>query len=98
MTTFEWDPFKAEANIEKHDVSFSSAANVLLGLALTRSADGESENRFTSLGVLQGRAIVVVWTPRANAVRIISARRARRNEREAYRQAVESAGRALGPA
>ncbi|MCC7268491.1 MAG: BrnT family toxin [Caulobacteraceae bacterium] len=93
MNAFEWDPFKAEANFGKHKISFASAATTLLGLTLTRPAALDGENRFTALGVLDGRTIVVVWTPRANFVRIISARRAGRREREAYRQAVESAGR-----
>lgn len=97
MNGFERDPFKAEANLQKHKISFESAAAALLGLALTRPAESKDENRFTVLSVIGGRTTVIVWTPRANQVRIISARRAGRREREAYRQAVESAGRESRP-
>jgi len=87
-SAFEWDPFKAETNEEKHGVSFVEAANALLGLTLTRIAGHTAENRFASIGITEARPIVVIWTPRPGAVRVISARRARRNERETYRQAI----------
>lgn len=92
-TGFEWDPFKAQINLEKHGVSFVEAAKTMLGLTLTRLAFDDGENRFASIGITGGRLIVVIWTPRHDAMRVISARRARRNEREAYDQAVGEAGR-----
>lgn len=90
---FEWDPFKAELNQAKHGVSFVEAARAMLGLTLTRPASEERENRFASIGVTGERLVVVIWTPRHDAMRVISARRARRNERESYREAVGQAAR-----
>jgi uncharacterized protein len=90
---FEWDPFKAQLNLEKHGVSFTEAAKTLLGLTLTRPALDDGENRFASIGITGERLIVVIWTPRHDAMRVISARRARRNERKAFGQAVGKAGR-----
>lgn len=92
-TGFEWDPFKAQINLEKHGVSFMEAAKTLLGLTLTRLAFDDGENRFASIGITGERLVVVIWTPRHDAMRVISARRARRNEREAFGQAVGKAGR-----
>ncbi|HEX6860283.1 MAG TPA: BrnT family toxin [Caulobacteraceae bacterium] len=89
---FEWDPFKAQINAAKHGVSFVAASNTMLGVTLTRPALEEHENRFASIGINEGRLIVVIWTPRHDVMRIISARRARRYEREAYRQAIRQAG------
>ncbi len=88
MELFEWDSAKAESNWLKHGVKFEDAARMLLGLTLTWSTGRGTENRFASIGIIEGSAIVVVWTPRANAVRIVSARRARRSERRTFDQEV----------
>jgi uncharacterized DUF497 family protein len=92
-TGFEWDPFKAQINFEKHGVSFAEAAKTLLGLTLSRPAIDGGENRFASIGITGERLIVVIWTPRHDAMRVISARRARRYERKAFSEAVGQAGR-----
>jgi uncharacterized DUF497 family protein len=93
QSAFEWDPFKAEANEGKHGVSFVEAASALLGLTLTRLSSNGGENRFASIGITEQRLIVIIWTPRLGTVRIISARRARLNERETYRQAIGRSAR-----
>ncbi|MFN3583950.1 BrnT family toxin [Phenylobacterium sp.] len=85
---FEWDEGKAELNLRKHGISFDDAAYALLGLALTQESSGYEETRFTSICIAEGRLIVVVWTPRDGAIRIISARAARTNERKQYDQAI----------
>lgn len=90
---FEWDPFKAELNRAKHGVSFMEAAKAMLGVTLTRPAPDDGENRFASLTITGERLIVIIWTPRHDAMRVISARRARHYERETYRQAIGQAGR-----
>jgi uncharacterized DUF497 family protein len=89
---FEWDPRKAEANAAKHGVSFDEAVTVFLdgdaldGPDLQHSRD---EMRFLRLGrAVDGRVLMVAYTLRrsgdAEAIRIISARRASRRERAAY--------------
>lgn len=93
LTGFEWDPFKAQMNFEKHGVGFMEAAKTMLGLTLTRVAADDGENRFASVGITGQRLIVVIWTPRHDAMRVISARRARRYERETFRQAVRQGRR-----
>jgi uncharacterized DUF497 family protein len=82
----EWDPEKAAENLRKHGVDFADAATVLSDeMALTRSEEGTDESRSVTLGMdALGRVLVVVYTWREEAVRMISARRATRSERRAY--------------
>jgi uncharacterized DUF497 family protein len=85
--SFEWDPAKAAANLEKHGVDFADAVSVLSDdLALTvQDPDSESEERFVSLGTdAYERLLVVVYTWRDERIRIISARRATGRERRRY--------------
>ena len=84
---FEWDPAKAEANLEKHGVDFADAVSVLSDdLALTvQDLDSESEERLVTLGTdALDRLLVVVYTWRDERIRMISARRATGRERRRY--------------
>jgi hypothetical protein len=89
---FEWDPRKAEANAAKHGVSFGDAVSVFLdanGLDGPDVQHSTAEQRFLRLGrAADGRVLMVAYTLRRNgdaeAIGIISARRARRRERAAY--------------
>jgi uncharacterized DUF497 family protein len=84
---FEWDPGKNEANIRKHGIDFEDAIGIFAGPILTRRSDREGEERWVAIGAVEGREVAMVYTIRGAALRIISARRARRNERRDYRQA-----------
>ncbi len=90
---FEWDARKAAANAAKHGVTFDDAvtvfvdANALDGPDLAHS---EAEPRYLRLGTAaDGRVLMVAYTIRRRAdvetIRLISARRASRRERAAYR-------------
>jgi uncharacterized DUF497 family protein len=89
---FEWDPRKAEANAAKHGVSFDDAVSVFLDANALDGPDVQhstAEQRFLRLGrAADGRVLMVAYTVRrsgdAEAIRIISARRASRRERAAY--------------
>ncbi|MFN8061575.1 MAG: BrnT family toxin [Gemmatimonadaceae bacterium] len=90
---FEWDPRKATANAEKHDVTFDVAATVFAdahGLDGPDLAHSTAEARFLRLGrAIDGRVLIVAYTVRkgnddAEKIRLISARRASRRERAAY--------------
>ena len=85
--SIEFDPDKAASNMEKHGVSFAEAEPVLYDpQALTHEDDdAEGEQRMVTLGLgALGRVLAVVWVERAGAIRIISARKATRNEQRAY--------------
>lgn len=74
----EWDPQKALSNLEKHRIAFADAVSALEDeYALTIEEDRSSERRFVTLGLDSlGRLLVVVYTFRADTIRIISARQA----------------------
>ena len=80
-----WDVRKADANLTTHGIAFADAEAVLTDpLALTREdPDAEDEQRFLTVGA------VVIYTYRGEAqVRLISARRATRNERRSYARGI----------
>ncbi len=83
---FEWDENKRQRNIEKHALDFLDAVQLFDGgLVVSTYSPRGGEDRWATTGVLEGRLITVVWTPRSdNAVRLISARRPRGYERRAY--------------
>jgi uncharacterized protein len=84
---FEWDNQKREFNLAKHSIDFDSAIEVFYGPIILRRSDRNDEERWTALGYSDDRLIVVVFTRRAEVIRIISARRARKNEEREYRNA-----------
>lgn len=85
---YEWDPDKDEANVLKHDMSFATARTVFRDpfqqtVEVTKTEHGE--RRFKRVGRLDsGTMVAVIYTNRDDLRRLISARRARRNERAAY--------------
>ena len=85
---FEWDPLKAAANRRAHGVSFAEAVTALEDpLALTREdPDSMEEQRFVTLGLTdQAKLLVVVYAYRdPDRVRIISAWKAGKHQRESY--------------
>jgi uncharacterized protein len=85
--SFEWDDQKRELNLAKHGIDFDSAIEVFYGSIILRRSDRNNEERWTALGYSGNRLIVVVFTRRADVIRIISARRARKNEEREYRNA-----------
>jgi uncharacterized DUF497 family protein len=84
---FEWDHQKRELNLAKHGIDFDSAIEVFYGPIILRRSDRNNEERWTALAYSDDRLILVVHTRRADVIRIISARRARKNEEREYRNA-----------
>jgi uncharacterized DUF497 family protein len=80
---FEWDPAKSEANAQARGISFARAAAIFAGRLLEWHDDRRpyGETRIRALGETAGVVLHVVYTRRGAAVRIISARRANRQER-----------------
>ena len=84
---FEWDPAKAESNLERHGVDFADAAVALEDPhALTlRDPYTDEEERFITVCIdPAARTLVVVYTWRSERIRIISARQATPRERREY--------------
>lgn len=87
---FEWNDDKARRNLSKHGVSFEEAQTVFDdGLARIRTDDDHSavENREIIVGRAEsGRLLLVSFTSRGAAVRIIHARELTKSERKAYEE------------
>lgn len=90
MIKFEWDPAKASSNKKKHDVSFDEAQTVFYDEFAVQFFDeesSESEDRFLMLGFSEeARLLIVCHCEREpdNVIRIISARKATKNESKYY--------------
>ncbi len=88
--TFEWDPEKAESNLQKHGVSFEEAMSAFADLLSFTIADPEhshGERRYLLLELsYQERLLVVSHTERGETIRIINAWRARRGEKRVYEE------------
>ncbi|MBB5055554.1 hypothetical protein HDF16_000223 [Granulicella aggregans] len=87
---FEWDERKANANLKKHLVSFLTAAAVFENEMLERIDDREDygEVRWIALGRIDEEVYRVVYTWRGeDVIRMISAQKASRDEREVYHRA-----------
>jgi uncharacterized DUF497 family protein len=87
---FEWDRRKARINAAKHGVSFKEALTVFadpLARILDDPAHSAGEVREIIVGQSRRRRLLVVsFTERGDAVRIIGARRATRNERDDFEE------------
>lgn len=85
---FEWNPQKAQSNLQKHGVSFEEAVTVFgdpLAVTIDDPDHSVGEMRCMTLGVARSqRLLVVVHTERNNQIRLISARLATRRERINY--------------
>ena len=86
-TGFEWDEIKSNANLIKHGISFEEATEVFYGPTIIKGSKRNNEERWIAIGKSHDRIVSVIFTRRNNLIRIISARRARRNEERAYRNA-----------
>jgi uncharacterized protein len=87
---FEWYPRKEVQNRRKHRVSFREAATVFGDRLSTEFPDpdhSQEEERYIIIGMSRrGRILVVAHIEEADTIRIISARRATRNERRFYEE------------
>ena len=84
---FEWNDEKCELNFEKHHIDFDDAITIFGGPIIRKRSDRDGETRHLAVGLLEGIEIAVIYTERNGVCRVISARRARKNEREAYHEA-----------
>ena len=83
---FEWDEAKRKSNIEKHGIDFVDASVLFENVTLTIEDDrfDYGEERFVTFGILEGRVLAVVHTEDEDSIRIISMRKATKNEEKEY--------------
>lgn len=88
--SFEWNQSKAKTNLQKHGISFEEAQSVFYdenALLIPDPGHSEDEQRFVILGLSERlRLLIVCHCYRQNdeVIRIISARKATRNETKSY--------------
>jgi uncharacterized DUF497 family protein len=81
---FEWDEAKRHSNIEKHGIDFYDAISIFEQFCVLSSLSFSQERRFKAIGMLGAKEIALIFTIRGKFTRLISARRARLNERKEY--------------
>ena len=90
---FEWDADKARENYRKHRVSFEEGVTVFgdpFSITIDDPDHSADEQRYIDIGTSEkGRVLVVSYTERGGSIRIISYRKATRNERRRYEEGIE---------
>ncbi len=83
---FEWDEKKRLSNIKKHGIDFVDIPAMFDGDIVTVIDDRfeYGETRYQTLGLLKSRVIMVVHTESETVIRIISARKANKDEEKVY--------------
>ena len=82
--TYEWGERKRLLVLEKHGIDFRDAIKVFGGNAVFVQARSEIEPRTIAIGPMDGILIAVVYSRRGQNIRLVTARRARKNERRTY--------------
>jgi uncharacterized DUF497 family protein len=87
----EFDPAKRDQTLLERGLDFARAQEVFEGMHLTGqdSRINYTEDRFITVGFLDARLIVLVWTPRGKVRRIISMRKANDREKALYARALD---------
>ncbi len=87
---FEWDENKAALNLSKHGVSFNEAKSVFADPFYVMFEDphhSSEEQRYIIIGrSVQNLILMVAFTERGDATRLISARKAKPHERKVYEE------------
>ena len=93
MLIFEWDPKKAETNLKKHGVSFEEGSTAFkdpLSLTIDDPLHSSDEERLILIGMSHNnRMLVIAHTEIRDNIRIISARKATKEERNNYETNVQ---------
>jgi len=89
---FEWDEAKRRLNLRRHGIDFTDVKIVFAGEAITILDDRFSygEARFLTVGILWGRLVSVAHTETDDVIRIISARKATKNEEIIYFKTIKN--------
>ncbi|MGH8190748.1 MAG: BrnT family toxin [Rhodanobacteraceae bacterium] len=82
----EFDPLKRAQTLQERGLDFADAGELFDGPIATRpdTRRDYGEPRFQTLGLLDGHAVMVVWTPRGAVRRIISMRYAHEDEAQEF--------------
>jgi len=84
VRTFDWHPNKRDQTFRERHIAFEDARIAFQGPITVLRSDRKGEMRYVVFGFLQDVEVAFVCTFRGNVCWIISARRARRDERKKY--------------
>ena len=83
---FDWDPAKNATNEAKHGLSLASASALWAGPVVTLPSKHPGELRHLAIGLIEVRHWTVVYAPRDDSFRLISARHSRENEKDLFQK------------
>ena len=88
--SYEWDERKRRTNVKKHGIDFIDVPEVFESdvVILPDERFEYGEPRFIAIGILKSVVVVVAYTERDENIRIISARKATKNEQIYYFQEI----------
>jgi len=83
---FEWDEQKRLINLQRHEIDFVDAGQIFEHEVFTFIDDrfNYGEIRFVSFGLLDGAVVTIVYTEADEIIRVISIRKATKNEQQIY--------------
>jgi uncharacterized DUF497 family protein len=83
---FQWDEAKRRSNLHNHGIDFVGIEQVFEGETVTILDDrfDYGEERFVTFGSLDGRVVAIAHTETVEVIRIISVRKATKNEESSY--------------
>jgi uncharacterized DUF497 family protein len=84
---FEWNDAKARRNYIRHGVTFDIARKAFADPSMVEVLDNREdygEDRYLLIGMAEGQLLSIIYTDRNDRCRIISARRANRDEQDHY--------------
>jgi uncharacterized protein len=86
MLKITYDPAKRDKTLKERGLDFADTELVLAGPNYTVLDDRRDygEFRYITVGLLRGRMVVLVWTPRFEARHVISMRKANDREKKKY--------------
>jgi uncharacterized DUF497 family protein len=85
--TLTWDEAKRRANLKKHGVDFTAAAEFEWDTVVEYEDDTQGEVRWVATGFIGNRLYVLVYVEMEDVVRVISLRRATKQEIRRYVEA-----------
>jgi uncharacterized DUF497 family protein len=83
---FEWDDAKRKSNLRNHGIDFVGIEKIFESETVTIPDDrfDYGEARFVTLGLLNGRVVAIAHTETDEVIRIISVRKATKDEESSY--------------
>jgi uncharacterized protein len=86
-----WTEIKRAKTLQERGLDFARTGEVFADLHVTRATHGgkSGETRFATAGFLDGRLVVMVWTPRGDARHVISMRHAHAKEQRLWKEEMD---------